>query len=66
MNRDVVLVIYAVALGWCLNSWWREEKERITWNAVQKTLEEQRTVEELRRQAAQSPDPEGLSAGAKV
>jgi hypothetical protein len=55
MNRDVVLVAYAIVLGWCLNSWWREEKERITWNAVQKTLDEQRTVDELRR--AQSPEP---------
>lgn len=61
MNRDVVLVFYAVALGWCLNNWWRDEKERITWNAVQKTLDEQRAVEELRR--AQSPEPEPSAAG---
>ena len=36
MNRDVVLVVYAIVLGWTLNTWWREEKERIAWRAAEK------------------------------
>jgi hypothetical protein len=27
MNRDLMLVVYAAVLGWCVCEWWREERE---------------------------------------
>jgi len=67
MNRDVVLVIYAVALGWCLNAWWRAEKESIIWDAADELGRRQEAAERFNLKDPQpSPDPEGLSAGANV
>ena len=34
MNRDFALVVYAAMLGWVAHRWWREEKERIAWDAA--------------------------------
>ena len=58
MNRDVVLVFYAVALGWCLSNWWRDEKDFLVRRAADQALRDQAELEEFRRQAAQSPAPD--------
>ena len=55
MNRDVVLVIYAGALGWCLHSWWLEEKERIAWRAAEKARDQMAFAAEM---AQRSPEPD--------
>lgn len=54
MNRDVVLVVYAAVLGWCLNTWWREEKERIAWRAADKAHEQMAFSAEVAQRAAET------------
>jgi len=54
MNRDVVLVVYAILLGWCANSWWREEKERIAWSAANKAHEQVAFAASMRQPAAET------------
>jgi hypothetical protein len=53
MNRDVVLVVYALVLGWCANNWWRAERERIAWQAADKAREHAEFAAQLRQ-----PPPE--------
>jgi len=52
MNRDVVLVIYAAVLGWCLRGWWQRERESLRHDAEYAARAEVLGMQEELRSAA--------------
>jgi hypothetical protein len=35
-SRAIVVLVYGAVIGWCLCEWWQREKERITWQAMER------------------------------
>lgn len=60
MNRDVVLIIYAAAMGWLACSWWRGERQRLVWDAADELAAREDARKRFQAEAAPHivPDPE--------
>lgn len=58
MNRDVVLIIYAAALGWVACTWWREERQRLVWAAADELVAREDARKRFQAEAAATVTPE--------